>query len=263
MRMKRYVLLRAALSAAALLAALGAGARVHSEAPTPRPQEQTTYRPTGEEGMVEGVVSVAGEVPPRPLISTDADPVCASLNRGGARADDIVVERGRLAGALVYVESAALDSQAFEPRPWAPALGSRKCRTVPHVLAMQAGQTLYLQNGDRTAHSYRFQTKVNPLFNKALPPGGGFEILFKEPEPPFAVRCNQHPWERGYVAVLPHPFYAVTGRNGSYAIEGLPPGDYEVVIWHEKFKEARAKVSVGARESKAANFTLKYPGDVR
>jgi hypothetical protein len=131
------------------------------------------------------------------------------------------------------------------------------------VLGMQAGQTLYIQNGDRTAHNFYFQTKVNPIFNKGLTPGGGFEILFERPEPPFPVKCNLHPWERGYVAILPHPFYAVTGRNGSFIIESLPPGDYEVVIWHEKFKESRAKVSIGVRETKVSNFTLKFPADVR
>ncbi|HEX8337049.1 MAG TPA: carboxypeptidase-like regulatory domain-containing protein [Pyrinomonadaceae bacterium] len=55
----------------------------------------------------------------------------------------------------------------------------------------------------------------------------------------------------------------MTGRNGSFAIEGLPPGDYEVVIWHEKFKEARAKASVGVRETKVSNFTLRFPADAR
>ena len=263
MRVTRYAILRAALFVLVLSAALGAGARARSEAPALRPQEPTPYKWTGEEGTIQGVVSVAGEVPPRPLIAMDADPVCASLNKGGARVDDIVVERGRLANVLVYVESAALDGQTFEPRPWTPALGRRKCRPVPHVLAMQAGQTLAVQNNDPTPHNYNFQTAVNPTFNISLPPRGSFEILFKRPEPPLVVKCRQHPWERGYVAVLPHPFFAVTGRSGSFAIEGLPPGDYEVVVWHEKFKEARAKVSVGARESKAANFTLKYPGDVR
>ncbi|MET0648417.1 MAG: carboxypeptidase regulatory-like domain-containing protein [Pyrinomonadaceae bacterium] len=263
--MTRYALLRAALSAAVLFAVLAHGARGFSEAPDIRPQEQTQtfYQPTGEESTLEGVVNVEGAVPPRPLISMEADAFCASQNRGGAPVDDIVVERGRLANALVYVESAALDAQKFEPRPWVPALGRRRCRTVPHVLGMQAGQTLHVQNNDRTAHNYRFQTKVNPLYNQALAPGGGFQILFKEPEPPFVVTCRQHPWERGYVAVLPHPFYAVTGRNGSFIIESLPPGDYEVVVWHEKFKEARTKVSVGARESKAVSFTLKFPGDLR
>ena len=261
--MKRNVALIVLLSAAALLAALAGGSRVRSEASGPRPQGRTPYRLTGEEGMVEGVVSVAGEVPPRPLISMEADPDCASQNKGGARVEDIVVERGRLANALVYVESAALDAHAFEPRPWTPALGRRRCRTVPRVLAMQAGQTLYVQNVDRTAHNYSFQTAVNPFFNKGLAPGESFEIPYTRPEPPFVVKCRQHPWEVGYVAVLPHPFFAVTGRNGSFAIDGLPPGDYEVVVWHEKFKESRAKVSVGARETSAAHFTLRFPGDLR
>lgn len=259
----RYALLRAALCGALLFAALAPGARGLSAATVPRPQERTPYKPTGEEGMIEGFVGVEGVVPPRPLISMEADPVCASLNRGGARADDIVVERGRLADALVYVESAALETYTFAPPPWMTALGRRRCRTVPHLLAMQAGQTMYVQNGDRTAHNYRFQTSVNPVFNKALAPGEGFEITYALPEPPFVVACRQHPWERGHVAVLPHPFFYVTGRGGSFAIGGLPPGDYVVVVWHEKFKEARAKVSVGARETKSANFTLKFPGDVR
>jgi hypothetical protein len=261
--MTRNALLRATLSAAVSFAALGAGTRGLPEAPKPRPQERTPYKLTGEEGMIQGVVSVEGVVPPRPLISMEADPVCASQNRDGARVDDIVVERGRLANVLVYVESAALDEYTFWQRPWVPALGRRKCRTIPHVLAMQAGQTLYVQNGDRTTHNYNFQTTVNPIFNKFLAPGENFEILYERPEPPFVVKCNRHPWERGYVAVLPNPFFAVTGRGGSFAIEWLPPGDYEVVVWHEKFKEARAKVTVGARESKVANFSFKFPADVR
>lgn len=262
MRMTRHKIIRAALSAAVLCAALGAGTQGLSETHTARPQEQSFYKLTGEEGMIEGVISVSGEVPLRPIISTmEADPVCVSQNKGVMRAEDIVVERGRLANVLVYVESAALEGRKFEPRPWVPAMGHRRCRVVPHVLAMQAGQTLYVQNHDRTPHNPTFQTKVNPLFNRGLNIGGGFEIPLMRPEPPFVVRCNQHPWERGYVAVLPHPFFSVTGRNGTFAIEGLPPGDYEVVVWHEKFKEARAKVSVGVRETKVANFVFKYPED--
>lgn len=246
-----------------MLAAVAGGARVRSETPERQTPEQAFYKPTGAEGMIEGVVSVSGEVPPRPLISMAADAACVSQNRGETRAEDIVVQRGRLANVLVYVESAALEGQRFEPRPWSPALGKRKCQTSPRVLAMEAGQTLYVQNGDRTTHNYFFQTKVNPLTNKALMPRQSFEILFKQPEPPFVVKCNLHPWERGYVAVLPHPFFAVTGRGGAFAIEGLPPGEYEVVVWHEKFKEARAKVSVPARGSAVANFTLKFPADLR
>lgn len=252
------------MSAVLVSAAITAGARGSSQVAGPQAENRPAYTLTGEEGMVEGVITVEGAVPPRPLVSKmESDPVCVSLNKGGAQAEDIIVERGRLADALVYVESATLDSYAFEPRPWTPALGHRRCRIAPRVLAMQAGQTLFIQNGDRTPHNPVFQTKVNPLFNKGLMPGQTFEIRYERPEPLFPVKCNQHPWERAFVAVLPHPFFAVTRRNGSFAIEGLPPGDYEVVVRHEKFREARAKVKVGPRESKVSNFTLKYPGDVR
>ena len=264
MKVMRYGILRALLSSAVLCAALAGGAHGLSQESESQPQGPTFYKPTGEEGMITGVVGVEGEVPPRPLLSPmGADPVCASQNKGGARAEDIVVERERLANALVYVESPALDALKFEPRQWTPALGYRRCRTVPRVLAVRAGETLSVQNEDRTHHNPAFQTKVNPLSNRPLFPGGSFEISFMQPEPPFVVRCNQHPWERGYVAVFSHPFFYVTGRGGSFAIEGLPPGEYEVVVWTEKFLEARTKVSVGAKETKVANFTLRYPGDVR
>lgn len=263
MRVIGYGLLRAALGALVLFAALAGGARGLAGSRAPRPQERTLFRPTGKEGMIEGVVTVEGNVPLKPSLTLAADPVCASLNKTGMPVEEIVVERGRLANVLVYVESAALDAYLFEPRPWLPALGSRRCRITPRVLAMQAGQTLYFQNNDRTAHNPVFLPKVNSLFNKGLMPGQSFEILFNRPEPPFAVTCRQHPWERGYVAVMSHPFFAVTGRNGYFAIEGLPPGDYEVVVWHEKFAEARAKVSVGERETKVASFAFKYPADVR
>lgn len=263
MRLKRYTFLRAAVSALVLFAALAGGARGLSGTHAPRPQERHPYRLTGKEGMVEGVVTVEGNVPPKPSLTAAADPFCASLNKTGMPVEEIVVERGRLANVLVYVESAALASLMFELRPWMPALGSRKCRITPRVLAMQAGQTLYFQNNDQTAHTPAFLPKVNPLFNKGLSHGQSFEVLLNQPEPPFPVTCRQHPWERGYVAVMSHPFFAVTGRNGYFAIEGLPPGDYEVVVWHEKFAEARAKVSVGERETKVASFAFKYPADVR
>ena len=36
-----------------------------------------------------------------------------------------------------------------------------------------------------------------------------------------------------YANVVPHPFFAVTGADGSFEIKGLPPGTYTVEAWHE------------------------------
>jgi hypothetical protein len=33
--------------------------------------------------------------------------------------------------------------------------------------------------------------------------------------------------------VVPHPYYAVTDESGKFEITGVPPGEYEIVAWHE------------------------------
>jgi hypothetical protein len=72
-----------------------------------------------------------------------------------------------------------------------------------------------------------------------------------------AIKCDVHPWMNGYAGVLPHPFFAVSGADGSYTIKGLPPGDYTVEAWHEKLGTQTSKVTVGAKESKSVDFKFK------
>jgi hypothetical protein len=61
---------------------------------------------------------------------------------------------------------------------------------------------------------------------------------------------------KAYIAVLPHPYYDVSTADGTYTIKNLPPGEYTIVAWHEKYPEQTAKVTVGAKESKTQDFTF-------
>ena len=56
------------------------------------------------------------------------------------------------------------------------------------------------------------------------------ETVLNKPEPLFPVKCDVHPWMRSYVAVMTHPFFAVTGKDGKFAIEGLPAGSWQVQV---------------------------------
>jgi hypothetical protein len=258
----RHTHFRPALIAAALFAVLIGALTGASEAGHSQNSARIPFQPTGGEGGIAGVVSVEGEVPPPKPITMDADPVCVSENRKDVTLDNLIVKDGRLANALVYVEGSALDGFEFEPPQTAVVLDQSKCRTVPHVLGVRTGQTIQVRNNDRTTHNYTFQTTKNERTNRSMPPfAEGFQIAFAEPEIFITVKDNQHPWERSYIAVMPHPFFAVTDRNGAFSIGGLPPGEYDVVVRHESFKEQRLKVSVGVTESKEVNFTLKYPED--
>jgi uncharacterized protein (DUF2141 family) len=61
---------------------------------------------------------------------------------------------------------------------------------------------------------------------------------------------------RAYVSVLPHPYFAVTGSDGTFQIKNLPPGEYTMVAVHEKFGEQTMKVKVGAKENAKADFSF-------
>ena len=71
------------------------------------------------------------------------------------------------------------------------------------------------------------------------------------------VKCNIHPWMRSYINVVEHPFFAVTGADGSFELKGLPPGTYTIEAVHERFKSQEISVTVGASESKKIDFSYK------
>ena len=79
---------------------------------------------------------------------------------------------------------------------------------------------------------------------------------FAREETMIPVKCNVHPWMKSYIGVVKHPFFAVTGADGTFTIKGLPPGEYTIGAWHEKYKTPDQKITVGAKESKTVDFSI-------
>ena len=75
------------------------------------------------------------------------------------------------------------------------------------------------------------------------------------------VACDVHPWMRAYVAVLPHPYFAVTGGDGRFTLKGVPAGEYVVASWHERFGTREARVTLGPGETKDVVFTYAGGGN--
>jgi hypothetical protein len=156
----------------------------------------------------------------------------------GARVPDRSVEGyGHwLQGVLVWVSDVRA-GQAL-PRVRRADLQISRCQFVPRVLALAQGTTINLQSKDNTEHRTRFYSEsadsllsrlvtvdrwaVVPTARIAVDPG-----LVR-------VRLTRHPFIRGFVAVFPHPYFAVTNRYGRYRIPGLPAGTYHVRVWHER-----------------------------
>src|SRR5438309_2033710 len=69
-------------------------------------------------------------------------------------------------------------------------------------------------------------------------------------------KCNVHGWMHAWLGVLPHPFFSVSGADGSFTLAGLPPGTYTIEAWHEKYGTQTASVTVAGSEAKTADFSF-------
>ncbi len=88
--------------------------------------------------------------------------------------------------------------------------------------------------------------------------GKGLHQKFDKVEmKPFRIKCDVHGWMKSYMAVLPSSYHNVSQANGTFSIANLPPGNYTLVAWHEKFGEQEQQVTVGANEQKQITFTFK------
>ena len=116
-----------------------------------------------------------------------------------------------------------------------PALeiDQKNCEFLPYVTVMNQNQSLVLKSSDPTNHNIRFSAFVNAPFNQILPPNGQVSVKLVAERRPIPLACDIHPWMKGYIMVFDHPFFAITGEDGSFEIQGVPAGGQQLVVWQE------------------------------
>lgn len=240
----------------ALILACGGG-----EKPADVSQEQSAggevWKPTGQEGSVTGKIGFEGTAPKFRAISMDADSVCAAKHSGAVYPETVVLNgNGTLRNVFVFVKS-GLEGKNFAVPGESVELDQDGCLYKPHVLGIQAKQQLKVVTSDNTTHNIHPLPKVNREWNVSQPPGADpIMQTFSRAEESIPVKCNQHPWMRAYIHVMSNPFYAVSGDDGTFKIEGLPPGEYELEALHEEFGAMTMKVTVAANQPATADFSF-------
>ena len=135
-----------------------------------------------------------------------------------------------------------------------------KCRFAPHVIVAEVGQFVLFKNSDPILHTaHAFFKGDQPQFNVGLYPG---RVSRKPLTTPGIVKilCEVHPWMSAYVAVGDHPYHAVTDALGEYLIQDVPPGVYQLKLWHETLGAQEKKVEVKAGTVSQVDFTLSESG---
>jgi plastocyanin len=158
------------------------------------------------------------------------------------------------ADAVVYVQQAPGTFPAGKPTE----MDQRTMQFIPHVLPVVTGTTVKFLNSDPTPHNVF--SPDNEKYNLGTWPQGqtkdhSFSACAKPPCV-YTQLCRVHPEMEGYIVVLQNPFFSVTGKDGHYKIDNVPPGSYTLAVWHSKAKTQPKPVTVEADKPTTADFTL-------
>jgi plastocyanin len=244
--------LEAVLLLATFVAACGGGDTTPKPAPTAVPAGAPIDPATA--GSIGGKVTLEGTPPAANPISTRADPNCTQP----VKAETFVVgDGGTFANVFVYVKD-GLGNRVFAAPATPVTLRQEGCTYRPHVFGTQVGQTVDIVNGDATLHNVHAVPAANQEFNVAQPVQGlKHQHVFSTREVMVPFKCDVHRWMSAFVGVVDHPFYAVTGMDGTFQLKGLPPGTYTIEAAHEKLGTQSQRITIGEKETKDVSFTFK------
>ena len=182
-------------------------------------------------GSVEGRVTLGGPKPPAPaVLDTSSDPACHNVHL----LDATVLLGGKdgrgLANVVVRVKGPRPEAALTAP----VRVEQRACSYTPRVQGAVLGQPMEVFNADPMLHNVHGYSGTKGIFNVAQPPGSP---AVSKPSPsvsgPVRLKCDVHRWMVAYVVYGESPFFAVTDRDGNFRVGGLPPGSWELEVWHE------------------------------
>lgn len=159
------------------------------------------------------------------------------------------------ADAVVYIEK--VGENKFPPPTEHAVVDQLNLTYVPRVVALQRGTVVDFPNSDAVRHNVFSPPTAALQFNLGTYPTGvvkevSFDVVGETP-----LLCNVHAEMAGYVVSFDNPYFAITDKDGTYTIEGVPPGNYVLKTWHEKLKEMSQDVTVEAGKATTSNFELK------
>jgi plastocyanin len=208
-------------------------------------------------GSVSGKVTLSGPAPAPEMLHVAVDQTCIQAMGTTAKSDAVLIGAdGAIQNAFVYIKDSMSD-YTFDVPSTPVVLDQKGCRYSPRIFGVRVGQPLEMVNSDATLHNVHAMPMVNQEFNRGMPQQNSrMTQIFTAPEQMVRFKCDLHAWMNAYGGVMPHPFFAVTGEDGAFTLKGVPPGKYDVAVWHEKLGTATQTVEIGNSQAVALNFTL-------
>ena len=214
--------------------------------------------PAPETGTITGKVVWDGDMP-KPLeplqIKEQEAQGCDHGDAGMDNADrSLLIDKDSkgIANVVYFLE---IDGVQMEV-PEEPIVFDQKgCRFEPHVAVVPVGATLHYKNSDGTNHNVHTYSRKNDQINKNVAAGDALPQKLEKAET-FEVKCDIHPWMKGYIIVSDASMAVVSGADGSFKLEGVPAGKYKLSYWHEKLGKGKTE-EIEVKVGETATFEQK------
>lgn len=207
-------------------------------------------------GTVSGRVLFEGPAPVMPVIDFSSNPQCERQHKTPQKAETVVVNSNKtLRNVFIWIRD-GLPRARWTPPAEPAKLDQLGCVYEPHVLGIMEGQQLEILNDDPVNHNVHAESQVNPAWNESQAPRAEHKYKrFDSEEILFPVTCSVHPWMRSYIGVSPHPYFAITGDDGSFTLKNVPPGTYTIEAVHEKYGRKEGKVTLAPNGTATIDFS--------
>jgi plastocyanin len=161
---------------------------------------------------------------------------------------------GKVENAVVYING--IEGKTFLPPEKPMVMDQVGLKFIPHVMPVMVGTTVNFPNSDVVLHNV-FSPGYLEKFNLGTYPRGTIKTKTFEIPGIVLVLCNIHHEMSAFIVVIETPYFTVTDQNGKYTIDNLPPGKYELTVWHERMKPQVKKIETLDRDGIIADFMLK------
>jgi plastocyanin len=218
---------------------------------------------------ITGTVTLKGTPPPeRAITFAKEDPNCGKLMAEAPKTKFYVVgAKGELADTIVMLKNPPSRSSGATAAP--VILDQKGCQFAPQILAVQTGQKLLVKNSDPVLHNVHTMPTVsgNPPSNQGqIANGPDLTLTFPAAENFLKFQCDVHSgpsgsWMLAWVTVVDHPYFGVSGKDGTFKISNVPPGKYIVTALHRKAALTGVEKEIEVKEVAPAtlDFTLEVP----
>jgi plastocyanin len=228
-----------------------AACRHEAERRAPTPLDRATL------GVITGEVRFEGTPPAASTVEMSSAKDCAAQHPGGrVSAGDVLVQGGKVQNAIVAIEN-GLGDRVFAVPETPVVIDQHGCMFDPRVAAAQVDQPIEFRNSDALPHNVHGEPAKSSSWNFSLGLKGATRKLDVDAaQPVIPIKCDIHPWMRAFLGVYDHPYFMVTGADGTFTLRDVPPGTYTLEAWHERFGTKTATVTLAPSETKTVAFTF-------